>query len=95
MFKAKSPIEHIYALSTCLTLTDTLTHIGKHTHTHYDSLTLSLSHTYTHTHTHTYIHAHRDMCKKSEYVYLRKFGAVWKGRYGGQELSAEVIRAPG
>ena len=42
MFKAKSPIEHIYALLTCLTLTDTLTHIGKHTHTHthYDSRTL-------------------------------------------------------
>ena len=23
------------------------------------------------------------------------FGAVWKGRDGGQELSAEAIRAPG
>ena len=27
--------------------------------------------------------------------YVLRFGDVWKGRGGGQELSAEVIRAPG
>ena len=31
---------------------------------------------------------------KREYVRLRNFRAVWKGGGGGQELSAEVIRAP-
>ena len=31
---------------------------------------------------------------KCEYVRLRNFRAVWKGRGGDQELSAEVIRAP-
>ena len=42
-----SSAEHIHALSTCLTLTNTLTHIdkqtNKHTHTHTHTHTLSLS----------------------------------------------------
>ena len=36
-----------------------------------------------------------EMLVKREYVRLRNFRAVWKGRGGGQELSAEVIRVPG
>ena len=34
------------------------------------------------------------MLLKREYVRLRNFRAVRKGGGGGQELSAEVIRAP-
>ena len=34
MFIVKRLIEHVCALSTCLTLTNTLTHIDKHTHTY-------------------------------------------------------------
>ena len=33
------------------------------------------------------------MLIKREYVKLRNFWILWKGRGGGQELSAEVIRA--
>ena len=79
-FKAKRLIEHVYALSTCLTLTNTLVQIDKHTHTHTHThtyaraLTHLLTHTHTkHTHTHTYTQAPRDMCKKREYVLLRNF----------------------
>ena len=56
---------------------------------------------HTHTHTHTHIHTdaitltHTGICIiKREYVRLGIFRAVWKGRGGGQELLAEVIRAP-
>ena len=66
MFIVKRLIEHVCALSTCLTLTNT--HILKHTGT----------------------------CVKSVNMFAWGiFGAVWKVRAGGQELSAEVIRAPG
>ena len=34
------------------------------------------------------------MLIKREYVRLRNFLAVWKGRDSDQELSAELIRAP-
>ena len=64
-----------------------------HTHTH----THSYTHIHTHTHTHTdaFTLTHTGICiRKREHVRLRNSRAVWKGRGGGQELSAEVIRAP-
>ena len=67
MLKAKRLIDHIYALSTCLTLTHTFTHIDKHAHTHVHWLIHS------HKHTHTHTQAHKDMCKNREYVLLRNF----------------------
>ena len=78
-----SSAEHIHTLPTCLTLIITLTHIDKHIHSYTDS--------FTHKHTHTHIHT----CIKSMNMFSWGiFGAVWKGRGGGQELSSEVIRTP-
>ena len=94
--------EHIHALSTCLTLTNTLTHIDKHTHIHWLihslslSLSLSLSQTRTHTHTHAHTVTHTGTCIKSVNMFgYEIFGAVWKGRGGGKEFSAEMTSAPG
>ena len=60
-----SSAEHIHALPAWLIITNTLTHIDKHTH----SLTHSHTHTHTYTHTHTHsrthIHAQRDMYKEA------------------------------
>ena len=75
-----SSAEHIHTLPTCLTLIITLTHIVKHTHTH--------------THTHSLMHT--ETCIKSVNMFgWGIFGAIWNGRGAAQELSAEVIRAPG
>ena len=89
---------------------DKHTHINTHTHTHTDSciLSLSLSLTHTHTHTHslsptlslslslTHSLSHTGKCIKRVNTFdWGIFGAVWKCRGGGQEYSAEVIRAPG
>ena len=66
----------------------------RHTHSH------RLKHTHTHTHTHTYTQSltqareHRDMHKNVNMFGRGIFRAMWKGRGGGQELSAEVMRAP-
>ena len=58
------------------------------THTH--------THTHTHTRTRTHTHAHTGTCTKSVNMFgWGIFGAVWKGRGGDRELSAEVTRAPG
>ena len=75
-----SSAEHIHAFSTCLTLTNTLTHSPL--------LTYSLTHTHTHTYTHTQAHA-----KKAWMFDWVIFRAARKVRGGGQELSAAVIRA--
>ena len=62
------------------------THIDKHTHSHTDSFT----------HTHIHKLTHTETCIKCVNMFgWGIFGAVWKGTSGGQELSAEVIRAPG
>ena len=93
-----SSAEHIHTLPTCLTLINTLTHIDKHTHTHTltDWLTDSLTHSHTHTHTHTHTRARTETCIKRENMFGWGIcGVVWKGKGGGQELFAEVIRAPG
>ena len=91
--------EHIHTLPRCLILINTLTHIDKHTHLHTDSFTHTHTHThivYTHTHIYTDIFTHTKTCIKSVNMFgWGIFGAVWKGRDGGQEFSAEVIRAPG
>ena len=78
------------------------THSHKQTHTHTHWLIHSLTHTHTHTHTHihtkthTHILKHTGTCVKSVNMFSWGiFGAVWESRGGGQELSAEVIRAPG
>ena len=79
-----SSAEHIHDVSICLILTNTLSHIDKHTHTHW----------FTHTHTHTLTHT--GTCIKSVNTFdWGIFGSVWKYRGHGQEFSAEVIRAPG
>ena len=65
-----SSAEHIHILRTCLTLTNTLTHMTN-THSHIDLFTHTHSHT--HTHTHTHIYAHRDIYKKRQYVRLMNF----------------------
>ena len=54
--------EHIHALSTCLTLINTLTHIDKHTHLH--------THTYTQTHTHKHTHTHKNTYTHTLYISL-------------------------
>ena len=105
-----SSAEHIYDISTCLILTNTVNHIDKHTHTHTHTLThslslsLSLSLKHKHTHTHTLSLSlslslsltHTGTCIKSVNTFdWGIFGAVWKCGRGGQEFSAEVIRAPG
>ena len=64
-----SSAEHIHDVSICLIVTNTLSHIDKHTHTLIHTHTDS----HTHTHTHTHMHAHRDIYKKREYVQLRNF----------------------
>ena len=48
-----SSAEHIHALSTRLIITNTLTHIDKHTHTH----SIRQTHTYKLTHTSTHTHS--------------------------------------
>ena len=84
-----SPVEHIHALSTCLTRTNTVSHWLNHSL--YLSLSLSLTHTHTHTHTTTHTQQHY---KSVNMFGWGIFGAVWKGRCGGQELCVEMIRAP-
>ena len=74
------------------------THTGSftHTHTHTHTLTHWLTRTRTHTRTHAHTHTHTGKCVKSVNMFgWGIFGAVWKGRGGGQELSVGVIRAPG
>ena len=83
-----SSAEYIHDVWTCLILTNTVTHIEKHTHSRTDSFT----HTHTHTHTHTPTGA---WIKKVNTFDWGIFGAVWKGRGGGQKFFAEVIKAPG
>ena len=73
-------------------------HKHKHTHTHTHTQTHTITHTLSLTHTHTRARArtHGQTCIKSVNMFgWGIFGAVWKGRGGGQELCAEVIRAPG
>ena len=83
-----SSAEHIHDVSTCLILTNTLNHIDKYTHTHTHKQTMSLSLCLSLSHTGT--------CIKSVNTFdWGIFGAVSKCRGGGQEFSAEVIRAPG
>ena len=77
------------SLSLSLSLTHTHTHTNSHTHTHTLSLSLSLSLSQTRTFTLTGI-----CMKMLEYVRVKIFRAICKGRGGGQELSAEVIKAP-
>ena len=92
-----SSAEHILASSTWLTITNKLTHIDKHTHTHTHTDSFTHRHTYTHIYTHKHRHTltHGGTCIKSVNIFVWGiFGSVWKGRGGGQELSAEVIRAP-
>ena len=88
-----SSAEHIHTLPTCLTIINTLTHIDKHALSHW--LIHPQTHIHSHTHTHTHTLTHGETCIKSVNMFgWGIFGAVWKGRGGAQELSAEAIRAP-
>ena len=57
---------------------------------------INMPHPYKYTHSHSQTNTHTGTCIKSVNMFCWGiFGALWKGRGGGQELSAEVIRAPG
>ena len=89
-----SSAEHIHTLPTCLTFINTLTYIYKQTHSHTDSFTHS--HTDSFTHSRSLSLMHTETCIKSINMFgWEIFGAVWKGRGGGQELSTEVTRVLG
>ena len=99
-----SSAEHIHILSTWFIITNTHTHSHRQTHTHTHShrqihtMTHSLTHKHKHknTHTHTHILTHGGTCVRSVNMFgWGIFGTIWKGRGGGHEFSAEVIRAPG
>ena len=73
------------------------------TYSHFTNMSHPYEHTHSHdTHTHTLTHSLTHTLTKTK-TYIKSvnmcgwgiFGAVWKGRGGDQELSAEVIRAPG
>ena len=86
-----SSAENIHILSTRLTLTNTITHTLTHSLARSHRQTRTLSHRHIQTDSLT----HRVIIK-----IVSTFGwgisrAAWKGRGRGQELSAEVIRAPG
>ena len=87
-----SSAEHIHTLPTCLTLINTLTHVDKHTHSYTDSFTHSHTHTHTLSHSLTLSETYIESVNMFDWGI---FGAVRKGRGGGQVLFAEVIRAPG
>ena len=75
------------------------THLYKHTNSHLHLHRQTHTHTHTHTHrskfTHSQTHtqAYRDMHKEMNMFDWGIFRAVCRGRGGGQELSAQVIRA--
>ena len=73
-----------------------MTHHYKRTHSHRQTHIHTLTHSLTDSLTYTHILTHGDTCIKSMNMFSWGiFGAVWKCRGGGQELPAEVIRAPG
>ena len=73
-------------------------HLHKHTHSHLHLHRQTHTHTHTHKrkfiHSQTHIQAYMDMHKKIMNMFdWGLFGAACKDRGGGQELSAQVIRA--